>query len=61
LDFREKRGNGDYNTVAGMILDKLGRIPQIGEKLDWNEYEIEIVDLDGLRIDKLIIKKKYEE
>lgn len=44
-----------------MILDKLGRIPQIGEKLDWNEYEIEIVDLDGLRIDKLIIKKKYEE
>lgn len=49
--------NDDYNTIAGMILDKLGRIPQIGEKLEWNGYEIEIVDLDGLRIDKLIIKK----
>lgn len=56
-----EEGNGDYNTVAGMILDKLGRIPMVGEKLEWNEYDIEIVDLDGLRIDKLIIKKKLED
>jgi putative hemolysin len=40
-----------------MILDKMGKIPHPGEKLLWHDFEIEIVDMDGMRIDKLIIKR----
>jgi putative hemolysin len=60
FDLSYEDNDGDYNTIAGMILDKVGRIPHVGEKLDWNDFEIEIVDMDGLRIDKLIISRKAE-
>jgi len=50
--------NNDYNTVAGFILDQLHHIPSIGEKLKWHEYIFEVVDMDGPKIDKLLITKK---
>jgi putative hemolysin len=55
--FKDEDSEGDYNTIAGMILDKMGKIPHPGEKLLWHDFEIEIVDMDGMRIDKLIIKR----
>jgi putative hemolysin len=55
--FKDEDSDGDYNTIAGMILDKMGKIPHPGEKLLWHDFEIEIVDMDGMRIDKLIIKR----
>lgn len=47
----------DYNTVSGLILDKLGHIPKTGEILKWKGFIIEIVDMDGVRIDKILVKK----
>lgn len=47
--------DGNYNTVAGLILDELEHIPQAGERLSWNCFEIEIVDMDGARIDKVAV------
>ncbi len=42
-----------YDTLAGCILHELERIPQAGDKMDWNGFHIEIVDMDGHRIDKV--------
>lgn len=46
-----------YNTLSGLILDKLGYIPKSGEIVLWNDFSIEIVDMDNTRIDKLLIRK----
>ncbi len=49
-----------YNTVAGMILAKIGKIPNVGEKVNWLEYTFEVVDMDGVRIDKVLVYKNSE-
>ena len=46
----------DFHTVAGMVMAALGHIPHTGEAYDWNNYRFEVVDLDGARIDKLLVK-----
>lgn len=46
---------GEYHTVAGFVLARLGRIPKAGDVLSWRELKLEVVDMDGLRIDKLLI------
>ncbi|HYD21003.1 MAG TPA: transporter associated domain-containing protein, partial [Flavipsychrobacter sp.] len=51
----------EFNTVGGLILDKLGRMPNIGDEIQWHGYELEIIDMDGLRIDKVLIKQFAEQ
>ena len=46
-----------YNTVSGLFLDLTGHIPQTGEHLDWKGLRLEIVDMDGVRIDKILVKR----
>ena len=48
----------DYSTIAGFVLNKIDKIPQIGDKFTYNNFIIEIVDIDGQRIDKILIRKK---
>jgi putative hemolysin len=48
----------DYATVAGFILNKINFIPQMGYKFDYMGYRIEIIDIDGNKIDKVLITKK---
>ncbi|KQV62599.1 MULTISPECIES: hemolysin family protein [unclassified Caulobacter] len=48
--------DGGYHTVAGLILDRLGRIPVEGEHVEIGAFDLEIVDMDGSRIDKVIVK-----
>jgi putative hemolysin len=50
----------DFRTAAGMVMAHFGRIPQPGEHFSWNGYRFEVVDLDGARIDKLLISRKGE-
>jgi len=52
---------GDYYTLAGMCMHFFGRIPHAGEYFDWAGWRIEIVDLDGARIDKLLLRRLPEE
>jgi putative hemolysin len=47
-----------FNTLAGLAMSILKHIPRPGEKFIWKNYEFEVIDLDGNRIDKLIIKKR---
>lgn len=46
-----------FTTLAGLILHQLHHIPVTGEKLVWNNFEFEIVDMDDRRIDKVLIKR----
>ena len=68
-DLRELMGNaelpdaddGDYYTLAGMCIHYFGRIPHAGEYFDWAGWRIEIVDLDGARVDKLLLRTLSED
>jgi putative hemolysin len=46
----------DYHTVAGFVLARLGRIPKAGDTLAWRDLKIEIMDMDGVRIDKVMLR-----
>ncbi|HJV54214.1 MAG TPA: hemolysin family protein [Noviherbaspirillum sp.] len=52
----EERGR--YNTLSGMMMLLLGRLPQTGDRCDWEDWNFEIVDLDGKRIDKVLATPK---
>ena len=62
-DLRELLGgvalpdDDEYNTLAGMMIERFGRIPHVGERLDWAGWRFEVVDLDGARIDKLLLHR----
>jgi putative hemolysin len=45
----------DYHTVAGFVLARLGRIPKAGDTLSWRNLKVEVIDMDGVRIDKVLI------
>ena len=47
----------DYHTAAGMVIAHFGRIPHTGESFEWAGWRIEVVDLDGPRIDKLLLTR----
>ena len=51
----------DFHTAAGMVIAHFGRIPHVGEHFDWGNWRIEVVDLDGPRIDKLLLQRQTEE
>jgi putative hemolysin len=48
----------EYHTMAGFVLWQLGRLPVQGEVLHWRDLTIEVVDMDGLVIDKLLVRKR---
>lgn len=53
-------GEHDFDTLAGFVLHELEHIPQTGESFSWNGFEFEIIDMDGQRIDKLLVKISEE-
>jgi putative hemolysin len=44
----------DYHTVAGLVLQHFGALPAVGDRFDYHGWRLEIVDLDGRRIDKIL-------
>jgi len=53
--------DADFNTLGGLILHELGYIPKVGEKLQWNGFLLEVVDMDGVRIDKVLVTRCQTE
>ncbi len=45
----------DFDTVAGFVLHELEHIPNTGETFEWRDFKIEIIDMDGQRIDKVMV------
>jgi putative hemolysin len=50
----------DVTTVSGLIMTEMGKIPKQGEKLIWNKYALEVIDMDGIKIDKILVKTLKE-
>lgn len=48
---------GHYRTVGGMVMALLGRLPVVGDRFKWGDYWIEVVDMDGRRVDKILVTK----
>jgi putative hemolysin len=46
---------GRYNTLAGMIMLLLGRLPHTTDHVEWDGWRFEVVDMDGKRIDKVLV------
>lgn len=57
LEIEEEAEERSFTTLAGLILHLLNHIPITGEKTQWNDFELEIVDMDGHRIDKVLISR----
>jgi len=59
LDLKEvpEEERGRYNTLAGMVMLLLGRLPITGDSVDWEGWRFEVVDLDGKRVDKLLVQR----
>jgi len=50
----------DYHTAAGLVIAHFGRIPHVGEHFKLGQWRVEVVDLDGPRIDKLLLQRTHE-
>jgi putative hemolysin len=57
VELPDERG---YSTVAGLILDELGAIPKVGERLTWQGVSLEVIDMDGPRIDRVLVHAAAE-
>jgi putative hemolysin len=55
LERKDMRADEDFETLAGFVLSRLGRIPQIGDHFEWDGMRFEIVDMDGRRIDRVLV------
>lgn len=60
LDLDDLPGAGDYLTVAGFIMRQLGHIPSAGDRFTWENCEFEVVDMDGRRVDKVLVSERGE-
>jgi putative hemolysin len=47
----------EYTTVAGFVLYRLGRIPEAADHFEWEGWRFEVVDMDGRRVDKVMVGK----
>ncbi|WP_028451090.1 hemolysin family protein [Chitinilyticum aquatile] len=57
LDTVPDEDRGRYHTLGGMVLQLLGRIPRTGEIARWENWSLEVVDMDGQRIDKVLASR----
>lgn len=56
-----EENRGRYNTLAGMIMLLLGRLPRTTDSVEWDGWRFEVVDLDGKRVDKVLASRLKED
>ena len=63
LDIKELPGEEDgyFETVGGFVMSQLGRIPEAGEYVEIEGYRVEVIDMDGHRIDKLLVQRQAQD
>jgi putative hemolysin len=52
---KDMRGEADFHTLAGFVLTELGHLPKPAEHFIWRRHRFEVVDMDGRRIDKVLV------
>lgn len=48
----------EYETLSGFVMTSLGRVPQTADHFEWNNLRFEVVDMDGRRVDKVLVTTK---
>ena len=61
FDMEDVYQDNNYNTISGLLFSKIGVIPKEGEKIEWDKFVFEIVDMDSTRIDKVLVSIKSNE
>lgn len=61
FDMEEYAADNDYNTLGGLVLELLEHIPKTGESVVWDKFRLEVVDMDGVRIDKILVTRIEEK
>ncbi len=61
LGVKNMHEGSDFHTIAGFMIDKLGRIPATGDHFIWNDVRFEVVDMDGRRVDKVLINPPKDD
>jgi putative hemolysin len=57
LDEKERAG---INTVGGFVMAKIGAVPSEGQHFEWRGLRVEVVDMDGRRVDKILVSRKSD-
>ncbi|MGV3697289.1 hemolysin family protein [Flavobacterium sp.] len=60
FDMDDLTNDYEVTTVSGLIMTEMGKIPTQGEMLTWNKLVLEIIDMDGVKIDKVLVKALKE-
>lgn len=55
FDLKALPHEDEYETLSGFVMMSLGRVPQVTDHFEWNKYNFEIVDMDGRRVDKVLV------
>ena len=61
FDMEDVYQDNNYNTISGLQYSKIGVIPKEGEKIEWDKFVFEKVDMDSTRIDKVLVSIKSNE
>lgn len=52
---------GNYETLAGFVMSRLGRVPSVTDTFEWQDLVFEVVDMDDVRIDRVLVYYKKQE
>lgn len=61
VGMKNMKGDGDFHTLAGFLLNHFGHVPTAAEHFHWRGIRFEVVDMDGRRIDKVMIQRDPDE
>ena len=56
LDVEELPDEEDFQTLGGFTVSRIGRLPRVGDHFNWVRFRFEVVDMDGNRVDKVLIQ-----
>jgi putative hemolysin len=60
MDELPEEENSGYETLGGMLMAELGGIPRAGDAIFWDRWRFEVMDMDGYRVDKVLVSAKPE-
>ena len=61
FELEDHYGDNDYNTISGLLFELFEHVPTTGEQTEWGPFTFEVADMDGARIDKVLVTRKKEE
>lgn len=61
FEFKDLPHEDEYETLSGFVMMSLGRVPQVADVFEWNAYTFEVIDMDGRRVDKVLVSTLHQK